>query len=62
MIHINTQPNNIYMTTHKHEYHPHETKEQLYDVELHEYMICVHRRRSNVIREAVKNYLVDFFR
>ena len=36
MIHINTQPNNIYMTTHKHEYHPHETKEQLYDVELHD--------------------------
>ena len=36
MIHINTQPNNIYMTTHKHEYHPHETKEQLYDVQLHD--------------------------
>ena len=35
MIHINTQPNNIYMTTQKHEYHPHETKEQLYDVQLY---------------------------
>ena len=36
MIHINTQPNNIYMTTQKHEYHPHETKEQLYDVQLYD--------------------------
>ena len=36
MIHINTQMNNINMTTHIHEYHPHDTKEQLYDVRLHD--------------------------
>ena len=36
MIHINTQTNNIYMTTQIHEYHLHDTKEQLYDVRLHD--------------------------
>ena len=36
MKHINTQPNNVCMTTQIHEYHPHDTKEQLYDVRLHD--------------------------
>ena len=37
MIHINTQPNNIYWRhTNMNEYHPHETKEQLYDVQLYD--------------------------
>ena len=36
MTHINRTTNNIYMTTQIHEYHPHDTKEQLYDVRLHD--------------------------
>ena len=35
MIDTHTKSNNNYMMTQKYEYRPHETKEQLYDEQLH---------------------------